>query len=145
MVLGRGAPSGTGVVDQDVDRAHPLGGFNGQATDVFFLAAVGSNPAGIDARGLQLGRSDFQVGSLARAEHDLGPGFSQRMGHLQAQSARAARDQGNLPGEVKQLLNSACHGGAPLFDSEIHAVAFVDNRFHERFDGQMLRVILVGR
>jgi hypothetical protein len=32
------------------------------------------------------------------------------MGHLQAQTARAARDQGHLAGQIKKLLDGACHG-----------------------------------
>jgi hypothetical protein len=32
-----------------------------------------------------------------------------------------------------------------LFDNEIHAAAFLDDRFHEGFDGQMIGVILVSR
>jgi hypothetical protein len=32
-----------------------------------------------------------------------------------------------------------------LFDDEIHAAAFFDDRFHEGFDGLMIGVILVIR
>ena len=53
----------------------------------------------------------LQVGGLARAQHDLGAGLAQRLRHLQAQAARAAGDQGRLPGEVEELLDACGHGG----------------------------------
>jgi hypothetical protein len=53
----------------------------------------------------------LQVGGLARAQHDLGAGLAQRLRHLQAQAARAAGDQGRLPGQVEELLHACGHGG----------------------------------
>ena len=35
----------------------------------------------------------LQVGGLARGEHDARAGFAERMGHLQAEPARAAGDE----------------------------------------------------
>jgi hypothetical protein len=55
--------------------------------------------------------ASLQVGGLARAQHDLGAGLAQRLGHLQAQAARAAGDQGRLPGQVEELLHACGHGG----------------------------------
>jgi hypothetical protein len=57
------------------------------------------------ARGL------FQIGGLARREHDLGAGFTQRLGHLQAQAARAAGDQGGLARQVEEFLDGVPMGG----------------------------------
>ena len=114
VVFGGRAPGGAGVVDQNVHIAHALQGFVGQAVDFAFLGAVGGNPAGVNAGGLQLGGGLFQVSGLARAEHDLGTGFAQGVGHLQAQAARAAGDQCGLAGQVKQLLDGACGHGVSL-------------------------------
>ena len=115
MFFGGSAPGGTGVVDQNINGPHALHRFSGQAADVFFLAAVGRDPAGINACGLQLGGGLFQVSRFARTEHDLGPRLAQGMGHLQTQPARAAGDQSHLAGQVKKLLDGACHGVFRLF------------------------------
>ena len=65
VVFGWGTPAGAGVVDQDVHVSHTLQGLVGQAADVFFLATVGGDPAGVDACGLQLGSGLLQVFGLA--------------------------------------------------------------------------------
>ena len=113
MVFGRRAPGGAGVVDQDVHVAHALQRLVGQAADVLFLGAVGGDPARVDAGGLQLGGGLLQVVGLARAQHDPRAGFAQRVGHLQAQAARAAGDQGGLAVEVEQLRNGTGHAFVP--------------------------------
>ena len=113
MVLGRRPPGGAGVVDQDVDIAHTLQGLIGQPMDLGVAGAVGSHPARVNASSLQLGAGLFQVRRFARTDHDPGTRLAQRMGHLQPKPAGAARDQGRLAGEVKQLLNGARHGVVP--------------------------------
>jgi hypothetical protein len=114
VALGRRAPAGARVVDEDVDRAHALQRLVGQAAGVFFLRAVGGDPARVDAGGLQLGRGLLQVFGLARAQHDPGAGLAERVGHLQAQAARAAGDEGGLAGEVEELLDGAGGHGLSL-------------------------------
>ena len=87
-VVFRGStPRRTGVVHQNVHIAHALQGFVGEAVDFRVLGAIGGDPAGIDASGLQFGAGLLQVFRLAGAEHDFGASFAQRVGHLQAQSA----------------------------------------------------------
>ncbi len=103
--------SGAGVVDQDVHVAHTLQGLVSQAVDVGLLRSVGGDPAGVDAGGLQVGHGLFQVSRLARAEHDARTRLAQRMGHLQAQAARAAGDERGLALEIEELLNGAGHAG----------------------------------
>jgi hypothetical protein len=83
----------------------------GQAADVGLHRAVGGDPAGVDAGGLQVGHGLFQIGGLARTQHDARACLAQRVRHLQAQAARAAGDEGGLAREVEQLLNSACGHG----------------------------------
>ena len=62
---------------------------------------------------LQVGGSLLQVGRLARGEHDLGAGLTQRMRHLQAEPARAACDEGHLAGEVEELHHGCGHVRTP--------------------------------
>jgi hypothetical protein len=78
--------------------------------------------------GLQVGRGLLQVGGLARGQHDLGAGLAQRLGHLQAQAARAAGDQGRLAGQVEQFLDGTGHGVAMSVQSGVfvHARAVID-------------------
>ena len=60
------------------------------------LRAVGGDPARVDAGGLQVGGGLLQVVGLARGQHDARAGLAQRLGHLQAQAARAAGDERGL-------------------------------------------------
>ena len=61
-------------------------GFVGQSGDLAVFGAIGCDPTGVNARGLQFGGGQLQVFGLARAEHDLGTRFAQCMGHLQAKA-----------------------------------------------------------
>ena len=108
MVFGGGTPGGTRVVYQDIHITHALQGLIGQSVDLGLFGAVGGNPAGINTSSLQLGNRLFQVSRFARAEHDLGTGFAQGVGHLQAQAARAASNECVLAGQVEQFLDGAC-------------------------------------
>src|SRR5256885_10271440 len=91
VLLGRRAPAGARVVDEDVHLAQALQGLGGQALDVGLVGAVGGDPAGVDACGLQLGSGFLQVGGLSRTQHDPGARLAQRMGHLQAQDRKSTR------------------------------------------------------
>mmetsp|Transcript_21087 Transcript_21087/g.81837 ORF Transcript_21087/g.81837 Transcript_21087/m.81837 type:complete len:357 (+) Transcript_21087:2512-3582(+) len=109
MLLGRGAPGGAGVVDEDVDAAQALHGLGHHALHILWLGRIGGAPARVDALGLQLGGSIFQVGRLARGQHDLGARLAQGFGDLQAQAARAAGDEGHLAGQVEEVLHWGAH------------------------------------
>jgi hypothetical protein len=87
VVFGRRAPGSAGVVDEDVHMAEAFDGFIRQRADVRFLRAVGSDPVDVDAGGLEFGSRFLQVFSLARAQHDFGAGFAERLRQLQAQAA----------------------------------------------------------
>jgi hypothetical protein len=115
MVFGGSAPGGACVVHQDVHLAHASQGLVGQPADFLFLAAVRGNPACVDARVLQLGRGFFQVGGLARSQHDPRAGLTQCVGHLKTQSTGAAGDECGLALEVEQLRNGACHASFSLW------------------------------
>ena len=68
VVLGRRAPGGAGVVDQDVDLAQALHRLVARpCCDLRRVAGVGGDPARVDALGLQVGGGLLQVGRLARA------------------------------------------------------------------------------
>jgi hypothetical protein len=43
---------------------------------------------------------------LARAQHQVGAGLRERLGHLAAKAAAAAGDDRDLAGEVEQILDA---------------------------------------
>ena len=45
---------------------------------------------------------------LARRDGEFGAHLAQRLGHLQAQAARASGDEGDLPGQIKKLFHAHC-------------------------------------
>ena len=112
VLLGRSAPARAGVVHEDVDVAQALQRLARQPVDVCLLGAIGGDPARINAGRLQFCGGLLQLRGLAACQHDARTRLAQRVRHLQAQPARAARDQRRLAGKIKQLLNRACHGAA---------------------------------
>ena len=110
MLLSWRAPGRAGVVDQDVDIAHALQCFIGQARDVGLLGRIGGNPARVDAFVLQIGGCLLEVARLARADHQPGAGLAQGPRDLKAQAARAARNQCGLARKVEELMHMSCHG-----------------------------------
>src|SRR5439155_26236106 len=100
MLFGRRAPGGAGVVDEDVDLPQALQRFTGDTLNFFGLAHVGRDPARVDALGLQVCRRLFEIAGLARAQQNLRARFTERLGDLQPEAARAAGDERRLALEV---------------------------------------------
>ena len=113
VVLGRRAPGGAGVVDQDVDLAQALHRLVADLLDLRRVAGVGGHPARVDALGLQVRGGLFQVGRLARGEQDLRAGLAQALGDLQPQAARAAGDERRSCRSGRRVSGRGAHGVSP--------------------------------
>ena len=109
-----GAPQvGAGVVDQDVDVTEAFERLGAHLVHLRRVARIGRDPARVDALVLQVRGGFFEVARLARREHDLGAGFAERLGDLQAEAARAAGDQRVPASEVEQLRDRCRQGVSP--------------------------------
>jgi hypothetical protein len=105
VVLGRRAPGGAGVVDEDVDAAEALHRGGDHALAFFGQRGIGGDPAGIDAARVKMSRGLREVIGLARAQHDAGAGLAEAFGDLQAEAARAASDEGRLAFQVEEFVD----------------------------------------
>lgn len=75
-----------------------------QAGNLVELGEVVDHGQHFDALRFQVGLGFREFVGLARGDGQLGAHFAQCFGHLQAQATRTAGDQGDLAGEIKQLL-----------------------------------------
>jgi hypothetical protein len=99
------------------------------------LAGVGGDPARVDAACGQVRAGLFQVGGLARHQHDLGAGFAQRFGHLQAQAARAAGDQRGLARQVEGVCGRWWPCRSPVCGCEQQVIVREPDRARAYFVG----------
>ena len=112
MVLGRRAPGGAGVVDEDVDVAERSRSPRrpGAATSAGWLA-VGGDPVARRCRAAcRSAAASSRSAALRDAEHDARAGLAERLGDLQAQAARAAGDERGAARQVEQRLDAAAFG-----------------------------------
>jgi hypothetical protein len=58
----------------------------------------------LDAQAFQVRLGLRQFVGLARRDGEFGAHLAQRLGHLQAQAARAAGDQGDLAGQIEVVV-----------------------------------------
>ena len=111
MILGRRAPGGAGVVHQDVDLARIAAGLLRRRRDGFAPADVADIGSGIDLPLFQMGDGFVELVLLARGDRDPGAHLAERLGHLQAEAARAAGDE-RVPSpqaeKVKNLHPFSC-------------------------------------
>ncbi len=110
MVLGRRAPGGAGVVDQDVDRG-PGAASPRRQTRLDLRRVAGSRPrssARRCPRPAGAAAASSRSAALRELSMILRAGLAQRLGHLQAQAARAAGDQRGLAAQVEQFAGSVC-------------------------------------
>jgi len=84
VLLGRRAPRGAGVVDQDVDRAEAAHRLLHHRRDAVELLQVARHREHIDAPGLQFVPGLRQLVGLARGDRHAAAHLTQRLGHLQA-------------------------------------------------------------
>ena len=98
MVLGRRTPGRTGVVQQHIDMAECLQRVGTEFLQIIGIGTVRRHAMRINASGLEFCHGLFQFVGFACAEHHAGPCFAQGIGHLQAQTARAAGHQSGFAG-----------------------------------------------
>ncbi|MNV92318.1 hypothetical protein D3C71_1868970 [compost metagenome] len=101
MVDGRCAPGRAGVVDQDVDRTVGADDLIDQRRDRRQIADIAGECLRIDAERPQVRDGGVEFVLLARGDRDLGAEFAERLGHLQAEAARAAGDERDAPLEIE--------------------------------------------
>ncbi len=100
------APCRAGVVDQDVDRPEAARGLLDHRRDGRGIRHVAHERQRFDAQGLQVRARLLQLVALARGERHPRAHLAQRLGHLEAQPAGAARDEGRPPGKVEQFAHA---------------------------------------
>ena len=109
IVLGRRAPNGASIVDQDVDAAEPLQDPLGQGRGGVRSAEIGGEALGLDALGGQLGDGGVQFSRLAGDQGQGRAVLAQGAGDLQAQAPRAAGHDRHAAGQVEEAAQGLSH------------------------------------
>ena len=112
MLLGLGPPRGPGVVHQDINTAQALHRLLHQAGNRLRLGAIGRQPLGINALGLQRSGGTFQLGGLA-GRFSLGSGA--RLEQVLADALAAALESAyGAAGSLAAVL-VWCYASAQIF------------------------------
>ena len=94
-------PSGTGVVDQDVDIAKLADHLIHHGGNALQVGQVRSNRHHLNALGFQMRLGLIQLVLLAGADRNSGTQLAQGFGHLQAQATGAAGNESDFAGQVQ--------------------------------------------
>jgi hypothetical protein len=105
-VLDHHGEGGGGVVDHDVDAAEAIHGGVDEGPEVVRLAEVGRHAEGVAAESLQGGLGLGAGIGLAARDHHVGARQRQSLGDGSADPPRAARDDGDPPGEVEEVVET---------------------------------------
>src|SRR4051812_24865210 len=101
MTLSRGAPRGTGIVDQDVDLLQPVQCFGANVFHLIRPRRVSGYPLRVDAARGQGRCGGFEVGRLSRRDYNACAGLSEAFCELQSKPPRTASYQRRLAAQIE--------------------------------------------
>src|SRR2546422_822360 len=103
VILGRRAPGGARVVDEDIQPPVALEESRHHRLDRFGLRQIADERQRLDVLPSEMRSRLFQLLGFPRGDRELRAHLAERLGDLQPEAARAAGDQRDLSGEIEEF------------------------------------------